>query len=171
MSIHESHNRRENRHFVVLVAACITFAVAITPAYANSRTVPVGLCAADTSSKDDRAQNHFPQPVRAGDLLGRKLLAPVEWQPVLGWISGVVRESDGTVDLLVDIDGWFGGYLGIGSRTVAVQTDAVALLGEHVALLDLNAKELETLPTFVSGSAMPVNPDDVLRIGIVKPFH
>ncbi len=129
---------------------------------------------------DARAAQRFPQPVRAGTLLGRALLQPVEWQPILGRVAGLARGADGATALVVGLDGRFGlGWLGlrglewsgIGPRQVAVPVGAVALLGEHVALMGLTPEQLRALPTFRSDATAPVGPDETLRVGIVRPFH
>ncbi|WP_245295846.1 hypothetical protein [Methylobacterium sp. C1] len=127
-----------------------------------------------------RAASRFPQPVRAGDLAGRFLLQPEESQPVLGRVTGLVRRGDGAVAVLVRLDGalgltWLGlqpiAWSGTGSRLVAVPVEAVALLGEYVALIGLTPERLRALPTYTPGSATEIPPDETLRIGIVRPFH
>ncbi|MEE7506829.1 hypothetical protein [Methylobacterium mesophilicum] len=127
-----------------------------------------------------RAADRFPQPVRVGDLPGRFLLQPEESQPVLGRVTGLVRRDDGGTAVIVRLDGalgltWLGlrpvAWSGIGPRLVAVPVEAVALLGEHVALMGLTPERLHALPTFAPGSATAIPPDETLRIGIVRPFH
>jgi hypothetical protein len=127
-----------------------------------------------------RAADRFPQPVRVGDLPGRFLLQPKESQPVLGRVTGLVRRNDGGTDVIVRIDGalgltWLGlrpvAWGGVGSRLVAVPVEAVALLGEYVALMGLTPERLRALPTVAAGSATAIPPDETLRIGIVRPFH
>ncbi len=127
-----------------------------------------------------RAADRFPQPVRAGDLPGRFLLQPEESQPVLGRVTGLVRRDDGGAALIVRLDGVLGlnrlglqpvAWSGVESRLVAVPVEAVALLGEYVALMGLTPERLRALPTFVAGSAAAIPPDETLRIGIVRPFH
>ena len=127
-----------------------------------------------------RAADRSPQPVRAGDLPGRFLLQPEESQPVLGRVTGLVRRNDGGTDVVVRLDGtlgldWLGlrsvAWSGFGPRLVAVPVEAVALLGEYVALMGLTPERLQALPTFAPGSATEIPPDGTLRIGIVRPFH
>jgi hypothetical protein len=127
-----------------------------------------------------RAADRFPQPVRVGDLPGRFLLQPEESQPVLGRVMGLVRRDDGAAAVIVRLDGtlgltWLGlqpvAWSGVGPRLVAVPVEAVALLGEYVALMDLTSERLRALPTFAPGSATAIPPDETLRIGIVRPFH
>lgn len=127
-----------------------------------------------------RAARRFPQPVRVGDLAGRLLLQPDESQPVLGRVTGLVRRSDGAVQVIVQLDGslglgWLGlrqvAWTGFGARLVAVPVEAVGLLGEYVALMGLTPEHLRALPSFTSGSAPGIRPDETIRIGIVRPFH
>ena len=127
-----------------------------------------------------RAADRFPQPVRVGDLAGRLLLRPEASQSVLGRVTGLVRRGDGAGEMAVRLDGALGlGWLGLravawsgfGSRLVAVPVEAVALLGEHVALMGLTPERLRALPTFTPGSATEIPPDETIRLGIVRPFH
>ena len=111
------------------------------------------------------AASRYPQPVRAGDLIGRDLLAPQESQPVLGHVEGVERAAGGDIALLVRTWSW----LPWGGRTVAVPASAVALLGEHVALMDLSPQQLAALPNATPAPA--VLPDQQIEIGVVRPFH
>jgi hypothetical protein len=149
---------------VVLAVALVSQAWA-NPA--SSSHVAPSAAASRQAANEKRANDRFPQPVRAGDLVGRRLLAPEERQPVLGRIGGVVRDSDGDASLVIDIGGWFGLF----KRSVAVSTEAVALLGEYVVLMDIEPKELNALPTYAAGSEASVAPNETLHIGIVKPFH
>ncbi len=115
----------------------------------------------------ERAARRFPQPVRVGDLIGRKVLEAREDQPVLGRVAALARRSDGGADVIVSLGGW----LGLGAHTVAVPVEAVGLLGEHVALLDVTPDQARALPRFDLASAPVIGPDEVIRVGLVKPFH
>jgi hypothetical protein len=114
-----------------------------------------------------RAAHRFPQPVRVGDLIGRDVLRPVEAQPVLGHVAAVVRDKDAGLEIIVR----FGGVLGIGARPIAVPIDAVALMGEFVAVMDYTPDQLNTFATDDGAADTPVAPDATIRVGIVKPFH
>ncbi len=111
------------------------------------------------------AGNRFPQPVRAGDLIGRKLIGAEEAQPLLGHVEGVRRGADGT--LLVQVRTW--SLLPWRDRTVLVPLGDVALLGEEVALTGLGSDRLSALPTGDAGQAVP--PDEQIKVGLAKPFH
>ena len=114
----------------------------------------------------------FPQPVRVGDLLGRRLLEPRESQPLLGHVEALVRTPAG-LDMVVRQAGLLArvsnGLVG-GGRRVAVPAEAISLLGEHVALTGLTPAQFAALPDAPSVSA-PLAPDQVVRLGLVKPFH
>ena len=114
----------------------------------------------------EKAARRFPQPVRAGDLIGRDVLEPKERQNVLGRVAAIRRAGDGGIDLLLRT----GGVLGFGTRLVAVPIEAMALLGKYVALLDLTPDELEKLPT-APDRGQDVPADETIRVGLVRPFH
>jgi len=124
------------------------------------------------ASEAARAAQRFPQPVEAGTLIHRQVLRPVEKQDVLGRVSAVVRRSDGALLIVVDArDAGWRGVLGLGARPVAVPADAMALLGEHLALMDLTPEQLRARPTFDPAGTAPVPPGDTIRMGLVRPFH
>lgn len=119
-----------------------------------------------------QAARRFPQPVRVGDLIHRQVLRPVERQTVLGRVEGVARRADGAVLVVVDArDAGWRGALGLGARPVAVPADAMALLGEYLALMDLTPEQLRALPTYDPAGTAPVPPGDTIRMGLVRPFH
>jgi hypothetical protein len=146
--------------FLVLVLAVASLAGA-APAGAQAAPLP------DRATLAAGAAKRFPQPVRAGDLIGRDVLQPLESQPVLGRIANVVRHADGSIDVLIRT----GGVLGVGGRLVAVPIEAIALLGEHVALVGLKPEQLDALPTAGDAPGDAVPPDSAVRVGLTKPFH
>jgi hypothetical protein len=118
------------------------------------------------ASLAERAARRFPQPVRVGDLIGRQVLEPTEAQHVLGRVGAVVREKDGSLDMIVR----FGGVLGFGTRPIAVPIEAVGLLGEYVAVVDFTPEQLAGFST-ASEPGPPLAPNEIIRVGLVKPFH
>ena len=96
------------------------------------------------------AMRRFPQPVRAGDLIGRTLIRPLESQDVLGHVTQVVRSKDGTERIVID----HSGLLGFGTRSVALPLDAVALLGADLVVLRLTPEQLSRLPSFDGSEAV-----------------
>ncbi len=125
------------------------------------------LTAGPAAAQGGAAAQRFPQPVEAGQLVGRQVLRPVEQQDVLGRVAAVVRGAGDTTLLVVRT----GGVLGFGTRTVAVPLAAAALLGEHVALLDVSPDQLRALPDFTPAGTMPLPPGEVVRVGLTRPFH
>ncbi|KMO19339.1 MULTISPECIES: hypothetical protein [Methylobacterium] len=165
------------------LAVCLVLALSVAaqaqtagPSPAPDHMPVPGMTVPDMAA---RAARRFPQPVRVGDLAGRLLLQPEEAQPVLGRVTGLVRRGD-AVAVVVRLDGALGlGWLGLqridwsgfGPRLVAVPVEAVALLGEHVALMGLTSEGLRALPSVAPDSAAAIPPDATIRVGIVRPFH
>src|SRR5271170_5276597 len=112
-----------------LLFVCGMLAVA-GAAYAQSAT-PGGMPPPPGMSLAESAAMRFPQSVRVGDLLGRQVLRPVESQDVLGRVRRVVRDANGQILVVVD----FGGFLGFGSRPIAVPVDAMVLLGQDMEIV------------------------------------
>lgn len=142
---------------------CLTLALATPDGLAQtpSGSIPAPAVLAE------RAGRRFPQPVRVGDLPGRKVLAPAESQPVLGHVARLVRRADGSTTLTIRLAGW----LGIGGRSVDVPIEAIGLLGEHVALLDITPDQLRSLPDADPAVGTEIGRDDTIRVGLGKPFH
>jgi PRC-barrel domain len=109
----------------------------------------------------------FPQPVRVGDLLHREVLRPVESQDVLGYVREVVRDGDGRLMVVID----FGGFLGFGSRPIAVPVNAMVLLGQDMEVVSFTPEQLRQFPKFSPSGTTPVPPDAIIKVGLAKPSH
>ncbi len=109
----------------------------------------------------------FPQPVRVGDLLHRDVLQPVESQDVLGTVRQVVRDSEGTIRVVID----FGGFLGFWTRPIAVPVDAMVLLGQDMEVVAYTPQQLQEFPTFTPSGSSPLPDDTVIKVGLAKPSH
>jgi len=120
-----------------------------------------------TSTLAEKAARRYPQPVRVGDLVGRQVLEPVPAQHVLGRVAAIDRNPRGGIDILIRS----GGFLGFGTRLIAVPVEAVALLGEHVAVLDFTPEQLRGFPTVNDADLRALAPDASIRVGLTKPFH
>lgn len=110
-------------------------------------------------------ENHFPQPVQVGTLIGRKLIGPREAQPLLGHVEAVERRADGGVILRVrtwSVLPWSG-------HAVAVPLSAVSFLGPQLALTGLTEAELDTLPP--PSGTVPISDRETISVNLVKPFH
>jgi hypothetical protein len=113
------------------------------------------------------AAMRFPQPVRAGDLIGREVLRPVESQDVLGRVRRLVRDGDGRIMVVID----FGGFLGLGARPIAVPVDAMVLLGQDMEIVAFTPKQLRQFPTFSPSGTTEVAGDTIIKVGLAKPSH
>ena len=115
------------------------------------------------------ASHRFPQPVRVGDLLGRRVLQPVESQPTLGWVRDLVKQTDGSTAVVID----YGGLLGlfrVGTRPIAVPLEAMVLLGQYMEVADLTPEQLGKLARY-DGAGVPLPADSVVRVGLARPSH
>ena len=121
----------------------------------------------DDSSQSEKAAARFPQPVSVGTLLHRTVLEPDESQPILGHVERIVRKRDGTIDVVVA----YGGFLGFGSRPIAVPVDAMVTLGEYMEIIDLSPDQLKGFPPFDPKDTTTLRPDEVIKIGLAKPSH
>ncbi len=122
---------------------------------------PAGMSLAEAASR------RFPQPVQVGTLIKRQVLQPLESQPTLGWVHAVVKQADGSVDVVVD----YGGFRGLFSRPIAVPVEAMVLLGSYMEVVDFTPKQLQAFKTFDATAATPLPPDSVIKVGLARPSH
>lgn len=115
----------------------------------------------------EAAARRFPQPVRVGDLLRRKVLRPLESQPSLGTVRAVVARPDGMVEVVLD----YGGIFGFFTRPIAVPVEAMALLGQYMVMSGFTPEQLEALPDFEETRATPLAADAIIRVALAKPAH
>ena len=144
---------------------CGTLGAAGT-AYAQS-TAPGGMPQPPGMTLAESAAMRFPQPVRVGDLLGREVLRPVESQDVLGRVRRVVCDKSGQIIVVVD----FGGFLGFGSRPIAVPMDAMVLLGQDMEIVAYMPEQLRQFPTFSPSGTTDVADQTIIKVGLAKPSH
>ena len=109
----------------------------------------------------------FPQPVRVGNLLHAYVLEPVESQRVLGTVEQVVRDRHGTLAVVIA----YGGFLGFGTRAIAVPVDAMVLVGQVMEVAAYTPKQLQAFPSFSPADATPVSADSMISVGLAKPSH
>ena len=149
----------------ILLAFCF---VSATKSVAQAQsTTPGGVPPPPGMSLAESAAMRFPQPVRVGDLLGRDVLRPVESQDVLGRVRRLVRDRNGQIVVVVD----FGGFLGFGSRPIAVPVDAMVLLGQDMEIVAFTPAQLQQLPTFSPSGATDLADDTIIKVGLAKPSH
>jgi hypothetical protein len=113
------------------------------------------------------AAKRFPQPVRVGDLIHRRVLQPLETRPILGHVDAVIRTQGGMVAIVVK----YGGFLGFGGRLIAVPADGIVLLGNELEILDFTPQQLDAFPTFHGSGSSPLAGDDEIRLGLAHPSH
>ena len=112
------------------------------------------------------AAKRFPQPVRVGDLIHRKVLQPLESRPLLGRVVGVIEVDGGGKAIVIK----FGGTWGFGGRDIAVPLDTMVLVGAELEVLDLTPEQLRNLPTYRETSPM-LGADEVIHMGLAHPSH
>lgn len=150
---------------LLLVGLLSTATLADTPA--ATAALADTPAATGTPTPAEKNARRFPQPVRVGDLIGRQVLQPVPAQHVLGRVASIDRNAAGGIDVVVR----FGGFLGFGARPIAVPVEAVALLGEYLAVLDFTPEQLSDFPTVPETGARAIPPNESIRVGLTKPFH
>ncbi|HTV31267.1 MAG TPA: hypothetical protein VMF32_26265 [Xanthobacteraceae bacterium] len=130
-------------------------------AYAQDDDLP------DAQDLAESAAKRFPQPVRVGDLRNRWVIEPVESQPTLGRVHGVVKEADGTIAVVID----YGGFLGFNTRQIAVPVNAMVLLGHAMEVVDYDTEQLKKFPTFSPVGTKPLPSATIIRVGLARPSH
>ena len=150
----------------ILVGICGALIATAGLAHAQSAT-PGGLPPPPGMSLAQSAAMRFPQPVRVSDLWGRDVLQPVESQRVLGHVRALVRDARGRVMVVVDI----GGFLGFGSRRIALPIDAMVLLGQDMEVVGFAPKQLRLFPMFSPAGTTPIKGDALIEVGLAKPSH
>jgi hypothetical protein len=147
--------------------SCLAVRVAVTGAAHAQSATPGGMPPPPGMSLAQSAAMRFPQPVRVGDLLHREVLRPVESQEVLGRVRAAVRDSSGNILVVVE----FGGFLGFGSRPIAIPIDAMVLLGDDMEVVAYTPAQLRKFPTFSPAGTTTIADDAVIKVGLAKPSH
>ncbi len=125
--------------------------------------------AAQTAAPLSTAQKlalRYPQPVRVGDVLGRRVLAPYESQPVLGHVVAIRKGTNGALEMIMRQSSLFGS-----GAVVAISLDDVALMGEHVALPDYDEAHPAIFKPATDAAAGALGADEVIKMSLTKPFH
>lgn len=116
----------------------------------------------DGLTPQQRMERRFPQKVRVGDLIGQAILDFDD--RTLGTVTEVARTPEGGIVLVMPYGGWFGR----GGRPVGVPLEAVASLGKHINLLDLDRAELSALPDWKGKDGTPLAANETIRIAISR---
>ncbi len=144
-------------HRTLLVAALI----GANAALAQAPAPPLARQPGETLA--DMAARRFPQPVQVGSLLNRTVLAASESRNVVGRVLGVVRQ-DGQVKIIVA----YGGLLGLGSRRIAVPIEGMVLILHSMEIVGLTPDQL---PSYEEAGAIPLSPQEVVKVGLARPTH
>ncbi len=137
-------------------------------AVAQAMIPPTGMGAEDMAmaaqdmAEEERMRRRFPQAVRVGDLIGLPVLD--DDSRTLGHVRQVVRTPQGKIKLIVA----YGGFLGFGTRLVAVPIAVVGILGRQLASLDMPPKEYAAAPTWRDVGDTAVPNDDSIRIALAR---
>jgi hypothetical protein len=104
----------------------------------------------------------FPQPVRAGDLIGLPVLD--ESMSTIGLVRQFVRMPQGDIKLTVSYGDWFGWHV----RLVAVPIEAVGTGGRQLTSLDMPRDEYAAAPTWQNTDATVLPDDATIRIALAR---
>jgi sporulation protein YlmC with PRC-barrel domain len=114
----------------------------------------------EEGSAEENMQRRFPQPVKAGELIGRRVLD--ENRSTVGRVHNVVRTPEGKIELIIA----YGGFLGLGQRLIAVPIATVAAIGVYVAAVDIEREDLDATETWDGSSGKPIPPSEVIKIAV-----
>jgi hypothetical protein len=113
-------------------------------------------------SPEQKMQRRFPQPARAGDLIGLPVL---DWgDRTIGRIKFIVRTKADKIQLVINN----GGFLGWGQRLVAVPIEVVAIAGRQLSALDMTWAEIDAAPAWKNELTSPVGPDEIIQVALYK---
>ena len=101
----------------------------------------------DERSPEENMARRFPQPVTAGELIGRRVLD--ENRATIGRVQKMVRTPEGKIELIVT----YGGLLGFGRRSIAVPIETVGAIGLDIALLDIEREDLDATESGMAPTA------------------
>jgi hypothetical protein len=113
-----------------------------------------------------RMARRWPQPVRAGDLIGLPVLDDDD--ATLGHVRDVVRSPQGKIKLIVSYGGPLGGWLNWGGRPVAVPLEAVGIFGRQIAAMDMKPADFAAAPTWAAGADQSIAPGETIRIALTR---
>jgi PRC-barrel domain protein len=100
----------------------------------------------------------------AGAEMGEAVAVPLKLESVLGRDVATTPEGDAgrIIDLLVDRDGSvraavveFGGFLGIGTRKIAIEWQAFRFSGRAIAV-EVSREQVRAAPEYKSGDKSPL---------------
>jgi hypothetical protein len=91
-----------------------------------------------------------------------------DYDNTLGYVQRAVRTRDGKIQLIVRYGGWFG-WIGWWQRPVAVPIELVAVLGPHVAALDMTPDQFQAAPTWQpSADVQELGPNESISVALTR---
>ena len=131
----------------------------------SSGSEKAGESKTESQTPEQKMARRFPQAVRVGFLVGRPVIDDDD--NTLGYVQRVVRTADGKIQLIVRYGGWFG-WIGWWQRPVAVPIELVAMLGAHVAAIDMFRDDFQKAPTWDVTEGKELAMDEVIRVALTK---
>ena len=113
-----------------------------------------------------KQEMRFPQPVRVGSLRGEHVIQAGHNMKQVGTVVGVYRTGDDDLTMVMR----YGGFFGLGARTIAPDLDNTDLVGPYVKIVDLDPTEVAKLPTFTAKGGAFLGPDEIIRMGVDRKY-
>ena len=99
--------------------------------------------------------------MRVGSLHGEHVISPGNRLRQIGTVVGVFRTDDDDLSMVIR----YGGFFGIGARTIAPDLDNTDLVGPYVKIIDLDPSDIAKLPTFTGKGGAFLASYEVIRLG------
>lgn len=116
-------------------------------------------------SPEQKMLKRFPQPVRAGDLVGLPVLD--DGDSTIGYVREVARTADGKIVLIVPYSAWFGwATTEKGKRPVAVPIETVAILARQINAVDMPRSDFDAAPTWNPAQGKALAPEEKTLIAL-----
>jgi hypothetical protein len=116
----------------------------------------------DKLSPEQRMKRRWPQPVKAGFLIGLPILDYDD--STIGHVRKVVRTADGKNLLIVA----YGRWLTWSKRLVAVPIETVAILGRQINALEMLPEDFDKAPTWDDSGGQEIAADTTIQIAISR---
>lgn len=129
---------------------------------ASSAQAPADTDDWDKLSPEQRMQRRWPQPVKAGFLIGLPILDYDD--STIGHVRKVVRTPEGKILLIVA----YGRWLTFSKRLVAVPIETVAILGRQINALEMLPEDFDKAPTWNESGGQDIAADATIQIAITR---
>lgn len=129
---------------------------------ASSAQAPADPDAWENLPPEERMRRRYPQPVKAGFLIGLPVLDYDD--STIGHVRKVVRTGDGKILLIVA----YGRWLTWSKRLVAVPIETVAILGRQINALEMTPEDFEKAPTWNDSGGQDIASDATIQIAISR---